>query len=1101
MNPLAKAKVRAFHTPALMVLLILAVCLWATPASAQVLYGSITGTVTDQSGAVIPAARVEITNQATQQTREVETNASGQFTVSNVLPGVYDLKVTAEGFRTYTQTGLNVTANTVVRADVSLEVGQVTEQITVEASALTLQTDKTDVHTELNAEEITDLPLAKYRNYQSLINLVPGATPARFQNANTDTPARALTTNINGVNRNNNNTRLDGAVNVYIWLPHHTVYVPPAETIETVNISTNNFDAEQGMAGGAAITVLTKSGTNDLHGSAFYFHENNAWGAKNFFFKDPKTPKSLVHISGFTLGGPIAKNKLFYFGSWEGMRERVNRNRLYTVPTADQRAGDFSAYDTTIFDPATGNPDGSGRIPFPNNIIPLDRQSSITRKMQDLIPLPNQPGEVASNYFNSATQRMNRDNFDIKINWNRTPTHNIWGKFSMMDAQVTGQFGLGEAGGSCLCDGGAGTGDTKVYLATLGHTWTLSPTFLMDTTLGFTRMAQENTSADMGTNFGLDVLGIPGTNGPDIRQSGMPRFDISGYSALGQTSGWMPAYRYDQSWTLSQNFSMIKGAHDIRFGFDGVYHHLNHWQPELGDGPRGRFNFSQGMTGAAGFPTSQFNAWAAYLLGLPGFVGKAIQWETMTTYEYQFGLYVRDRWKVTRNLTFTLGLRYELYPMMTRAGRGGIELWDEDTNDVLLGGNGSLPRDLGVETSKKLFAPRLGIAYRVNDWMVVRTGYGITYNPMVLSRPLRGFYPLTISQRFWGPNSLTAYAPIEEGIPDFGGPPPGTERVQLPPTALMRTISPSDKLRRGYVQSWNFIVETKLPGQFVTSIGYVGTQTVRSFADFDANAAEAGGGTAGRPFYAKFGRSTGTLYWNGQYSANYHSLQVAINRRAADGLILKGAYTFSKAINMTDDDGWAGVMFDAPSQRARNRAPAGYNIPHIFQMGFVYELPFGPNKKFAQSGAASWILRDWQINGIFAYFLGRQFSVGASGASLNAPGNAQTADQVKPKVRKIGSLDEFYDKSAFAPVTEVRWGNTGRNILRGPSTTNLDLSFFRDFSMTEKLKMQFRAEFFNFTNTPHFNNPTSSVNSRDFMRIRSARNDQRTIRFGLRFHW
>ncbi len=473
----------------------------------------------------------------------------------------------------------------------------------------------------------------------------------------------------------------------------------------------------------------------------------------------------------------------------------------------------------------------------------------------------------------------------------------------------------------------------------------------------------------------------------------------------------------------------------------------------------------------------------------------------MTAFEWQFAFYVRDRWQISRKLTATLGLRWELYPLMTRAGRGGIELWDQETNDVLLGGNGANPKDLGVDWSKSLFAPRVGLAYRVKDDMVIRSGYGITYNPMVLARPLRGFFPLTVSQRFEGPNTFTAFGSVEEGIPDFGGPPIDAERVQLPPTALMRSISPGDEINRGYIQSWNFMIENRLPGDIVTSVGYVGTQTVNSFADFDANAAPIGGGAAGRPFFNEFGRTASTLFWNGQYSANYHALQVAVNRRAADGLTLKGAYTFSKAINVTDDDGWAGVAFNTPSQRSRNRANATHNQPHVFQMGFVYELPFGPGRQYATTGPTRWILGDWQINGVFSTFSGRMFTVSASGASLNAPGNAQTADLVKPEVERFGDPQEWFDKTAFAPVTEQRFGNTGRNILHGPWRTNLDFSVFRDFPIREQFGVEFRAEFFNFTNTPHFNNPNSNVNSANFMRVTSADNTQRTIRFGLRFHW
>ena len=311
-------------------------------ADAQVLYGSVVGTIQDSSGAVVPGAGVSIRNVGTAQAQETETGVSGAYTRSNVLAGTYALSVSAEGFRGYTQEGLEVSVNAVRRVDVTLEVGQVTEVVTVEAAALALQTEKTDVSAEIEARAVTNMPLPNYRNYQSLLNLVPGATPGRFQNSVGSSPSRALTSSVNGVDRNNNATRVDGAVSIFIRLPHHAQYINPAETIETVNVSTNNFDAEQGMAGGAAITVNTKSGTNEFHGSVFALHDNERIRARKFFNPGEK-PRSTKNIDGFTAGGPIVKNKLFFCGGWEGYRERLGFERIgMTVATPDQRAGDFS---------------------------------------------------------------------------------------------------------------------------------------------------------------------------------------------------------------------------------------------------------------------------------------------------------------------------------------------------------------------------------------------------------------------------------------------------------------------------------------------------------------------------------------------------------------------------------------------------------------------------------------------------------------------------------------------------------------------------------------------------------------------------------------
>ena len=1091
---------------------LLAVCaifLFATAsAGAQVLYGSITGVVTDSGGAVVPNATVKVTNVATAQEATVSTNDVGGYTLSSLTPGTYDIAVQSPGFRTLTRRGVSVSANTLRREDVTLELGQVNESVTVDAGVVALQTDTADVHAELSSRDVINMPLPKYRNYQTLVNLVPGATPGQYQNSVQAAPARALSTNVNGVNRNNNATRIDGALSVFLWLPHHTAYVPPAETIETVNIVTNNFDAEQGFAGGAAVTVITKSGTNNFHGSAWELHDNGAMQAKNFFNSLAK-PKNLNNIFGATAGGPIVRNKLFFFGAWEGVRERQGASNLFTVPTADQKRGDFSAYNAVIFDPLSSTAaDGSRRTPFPGNIIPLDRQSAISRKIQDLIPLPNRPG-VGSNYEGNGSQRLDKDNFDTKINWNRTANNTIWGKYSIMNAKVGCDAAFGAGGGAALCPSGSSIGDgtLRTQVATVGSTYVFSPSFLWDGVLGWTRQGQSITGFGYGQFQGRD-LGIPGVNGgsTDIRDSGSPLMIISGYTNFLNDTDTRPFFTHDMSWTTQQNFSLNRSRHDIRFGFEGIRHVLNHYNPDGGGngGPMGRFEFTQGITSTPGATLTQFNSYASFLLGLPQTMRRSEQFETMTAYNWQLGWYLRDRWQATRRLTLSLGVRYELFPLQTRAGRGGLEGYDPETNLVSVGGIGNVPKGLGISTSKKLFAPRFGLAYRLTDSTVIRSGYGITYNPMPLARPLRGFFPLVSACTFTSAISFQSFRPLEQGIPDIPAPDISSGLVPLPPTAAMRFIS-GDELKRGYVQSWNFFIERQWGGNFTTSVGYVGTQTVRSFADLEINAAPPGGGTAGRPLFAKFGRSVDTWAWNGYLSANYHALQASFNHRAGHGLLLKGAYTFSKAINFTDEDGWTGTInWNWGPVFSRNRALAGYDVPHNVQAGFVYELPGGPGKKFANSGVSRWIFGDWQVNGVFSAFSGRPFTVGAPSGALNAPGNIQTADQVKPEVEKLGGIgpgQPFYDPSAFAAPTGVRFGTSGRNILRGPGVVNLDLGVFRGFPIHEQIKLEFRAEASNSTNTPHFNHPNATVNAANFLVVTSALPDQRQVRFGLRLSW
>jgi len=1069
-------------------------------------------------------------NRATGVTREADADDNGHYTITDIAPGDYDLKVTASGFKPLTQTNLMVAANTVTNGDAKLQVGAMSEQVIVEASVVNLQTEKSDVHTELSEKAILNMPLNQYRNFQTLINLVPGATPGRFQNAIADTPERALSTNINGTNRNNNNTRVDGAADVFVWLPHHAVYIPPAETVQEVNISTNNFDPEQGMTGGAAITVITKSGTNQYHGAGFEYFQNQALRAKQFFETGPKGDSKLNDFGG-TFGGPIKKDKLFFFGSYDGTYERDNRNTgLVTLPTAAIRAGDFTGTGTIIYDPHTGNPDGTGRTPFPNQAaIPID---PIAAKILALIPTLAPGAPNTDNYSKSATQKLNRNNFDAKVDWNRTSRHSVFAKYSAMKSVFHGEPSLGQAIGDCACDGGLGDFHDFVQLVTVGHTLTLSPTLVVDGNVGFTRMSEYGQTPDFGNNIGSDVLGIPGTNnGSDLRSSGIPFFSVTGFADLGNPEGWNPAFRNDWSFTSSHNVRWSHGKHQVSAGTDIVHHHLNHWQPELGSGPRGEFDFSGSTTALnGGAPPNLFNAFAQFELGLFNGTGKSDQFIKATAKEWQFGWFVGDRYRITSKLTVTLGLRYEYYPLMTRDGAFKFDRYDVTTNNVLLGGIGSNPANLGVTTSKKLFAPRVGFAYQINNGTVVRAGFGISVDPLPLARPLRGFYPLTVGSNFSGVNSFVPAGsfsplaaplpggPLPVGIPSVCCPDISSGTLPLPAQALERTVGPGE-LKRGYIESWNLVVERKLPANFFFSVGYVGTQTVHQFGDLNINASLPGTGQLGQPLNCKtanfttnpptcvvpaFGRTTDTLLFQGWLSANYHSLQAAITRQFSKGLMVKGAYTYSKAIDMTDDDGWAELDWNDPNILRRNRAQAGFNTPHIFQLAYVYELPLGKGKPWANGGGtATKILSGWQTSSIFSAISGQpgwDSPLRASDASLNAKGQVQTPDLVGP-VKKLGGVgpgNPYYDPTAFAPVTIVGYGNVGRNTLLGPGTVNLDFSLFRTVNITERFGLQLRVDAANLFNSPHFNNPNGDLTSGSFMEINSAKFDERQFRLGVR---
>jgi hypothetical protein len=1112
----------------------------AVPAHAQVLYGSIVGTVEDPSGSVTPRASVTVINTQTGATREAVADESGRFSILTLPAGTYDLKIAAPGFRQLTKTALDVAINTITRADVRLEVGQTNEQVTVSASAAMLQTDKSDVRHELTGSTIQNLPLPGYRNYQSLLALVPGASPPEFQNAVVDTPGRALRSFVNGTATNNNNTLTDGAVNINIWLPHHVALVQPSESIETVNVSTGSFDAEQGMAGGAAVTLATKSGTNNLHGTGWWFNNNQHFNSDGTYFRPNgyQKPVSILNIFGGNIGGPIKKDKLFYFFNFERTTERTGVFSSYSVAPTDFRNGDFSAWKSLaiVYDPLSAPQNqNTARVPFTNNIIPANRINPIFPNIYKDMPLPNQisptdPLNLSGNYGVGGVLRLNRNQYDTKVNYAVNHKLGTWGKYSRMDAPVQGKYPFGDLGGSAL--GTAGKGDTTVQIGTGGFNYTVSPSFIFDGVFGYTRMDQHVAIPNENVNVGLDVWKIPGTNGGsayanDTRYGGAPNITGFGFSDIGFIDTWTPVWRHERSYTYASNFSKIRGAHEIRFGFDIRRLELNHWQPETAN-PRGLISFGGGTTNVSSQTARAPNSYAAALLGLVSSYGKSLQYYEMKTRENQLAFYLRDRWQVSRKVTINLGLRYEYYPLINRGDRG-IERWDPATNIVYFGGLGGTPRDAGVTVSHRNFAPRVGFAWRFTEKSVFRAGYGLTWDPLPFGRPLRGQYPATLSGS-WVPtvSNFGWYNSISEGIPDVPIPDVSKGQAFLPLSVDMGPRSPwGGQIHRGYIQSWNATLERQLPWAMVGSAGYVATRTIHQLISRNINTVGPGVGTttANLPLAQLYGRTISMLMWDGIGVSNYHSLQSSLNKNFTNGLMMKVTYTFSKSLSMADEDGNSTLpLYNLPERLYDNYAPSGYDRTHMFTAGWNYELPVGKGKKWQIGNkAADLVAGGWKVSGIFVAYSGTPFTVSGSGSSLQATGNSQTADLIGP-VEKLGGKGpgnpyyaplSFIDPQIFFNRTGVyRFGSMGRNVLRGPGYWQLSPAIYKDVRIREKVNAEFRAEATNITNPPIWSNPNSGAASlrrnadgslnttvadpyQKFMSITSA-NTGRQFRFGLR---
>jgi hypothetical protein len=1088
------------------------------PVHAQILYGSIVGTVTDAQGANVPGATVAIVSKETNLTREVVTDAEGNYTLTNVSPGAYDVKVSLTGFRESVRTNVPVTIGQIARVDMALQVGTLSETVTVQSAAELLQTDKADVSTELKSDAITQMPLNRFRNYQALINLVPGTTPMAFGNAETDTPARSLATNVNGQANTNNSTRTDGATNMNIWLPNHNMYISPAETIDTVNVSTSSFDAEQGMAGGAAVTVITKSGTNQFKGAAFEFLMNDRLNASPYYFgtatKPAKLPLEQNNFGG-TLGGPIRRDKVFFFASFEGYKRSNSLTTFFTVPTEALRNGDFSTAlnnngaPQIIYDPQTGGANGINRTAFPGNRIPTSRINPVSKKILDLLyPLPNTPGigldGLTNNYRRDETRTVDRKNYDVKVNFNRTTAHQLWAKYSFMDATVDDLTNYLGPDPNASDDGGF----TKVHAISAGQTWTLRPTLLLDTTFGFGRQKQDVLGPDFNAgNFGLDVLGIPGTNDQglgDQRYAGYPVFN-TGFSAVGNRDGWNPIFRDERTYSLATNLTKVAGRHDIRGGYSLNFLYLDHWQPESNN-PRGNFSFASNATrlNVAGTQASNiYNNYAAFLLGLTSSVAKSVQNELMTGREWQHALYLRDRWNVNSRLTLDLGVRWEYYPIMTRADGRGLERLDLQTLEVILGGRGGNAKNVGLEPGLDNFAPRIGGIYRLNDKTVLRSGYGVTFNAMGWARPLRGDqeYPVTIFSNFTQPDQFGFYNRLEQGIPLILGPDQSSGRVALPNAAGMVTPEVGN-VDRGRVQTWNVAFERRLMWDTSVDIAYVGARGDGGYAWVDINLPSTyGGGAQSRPYFISHGRQNAILSWGQRLETEYNSLQVALNKPFTNGLMFKGAYTLSKSMNESDNDGRTGLSWEHPLEQHRNWAVAGFDRTHNFQLGFAYALPWQNTNGY--SNVAKAILGDWQLNGVFGAFSGTPFSVTADGTAYNTPGTMQTADLVGTYTTTgiIGAQGQYFNRDAFGDPG-ARQGGTGRNQFRGPGGWSLDLSVFRVIPVGGQRKIEVRVQGNNIFNHPVFGNPSSGITSGTFGQITGLGANsyiERQIQVGVRF--
>jgi hypothetical protein len=763
------------------------------------------------------------------------------------------------------------------------------------------------------------------------------------------------------------------------------------------------------------------------------------------------------------------------------------------------RGGDFSGISTTIYDPMTGNPDGTGRTPFANNTIPANRIAPAAAKMASLLPALTRPASFFQNYDAYGGTQYNRDNWDFKVNYNPTSKATLWGRYSISPMDIVAPLDLGAAGGDAFNGGNAGHAGGRVQVVAAGFTYSVSPTLIFDGNAGYTRQNIGANGDVQDGNFGTDVLHIPGTNGTGANYAGIPAFFITGINNLGNPGTGSPFQFRDNQYLTGINVSKTKGTHNIRAGFEYDKFALNHFQPQGGtfQTPRGSFQFDGTLTslkgGAAVNAGSPSNSWAEFLLGFPSQTGKATQLTNPNALRYSiYALYARDSWQVTRNLTINYGMRWEYYPIYAHDHFGAVR-YDPATFNILIGGEGGVPWDAGATANKKDFGPRLGVAYRLGPKTVIRGGYGITIDPDSM-RNQRNTYPSTVISTYAAPNTYqfvnyagvansdgASQASLSDGIPlpSFPNISAGTLKPSATPSpsTYLPTITTATfpaNFNRGYYQSWNTFIQREFSSTLVGEIGYAGTHGVHIDQIVNLNAAAPNTGTAGRQLYPYL---TGDLNDYAPFGdMTYHGLQSRLRKRFGTNFIQIG-YTFSKTINTGSDNNDGGLFRNYPLSYSLNKSVASFDRTHKLDIAFIYQLPFGKGHKMLNHGALSWIVGQWQLGGTITRASGLPFGVGTS-ASLNAPGQTNTANQINSDVQILGGHDgshPYYDGNAFANPAAGVLGTTGRDILRGPGLFSMNGSVSRIFTFDEsKLKFELRGEALNVTNTVVFSNPGGS---------------------------
>jgi len=1050
----------------------------SVPLPAQVATGTITGTVADVSEATVPNAEVRIVSEDTSTARQLTTATNGLFIATNLLPGRYRVEVSLAGFQPQARVGLVLTLGQTLVVNFALQPGQQTQSVIVVARGEQLvETATSSLGQIIEETQIRDLPL-NGRNFQQLIGLNTGAQPigARFS--------------LNGGRAEGNAFTIDGLdISGYGNDPLRSV--PSLEAIGEFKIITNSFTAEYGRAMSGAVSTHIKSGTNELHGTLFHFLRNKALDARNFFA--PTKPKYIFNQFGGSAGGPIMKDKLFIFGDFQWTRIRQGGPQQVRLPTLAMREGDFSALlpGTVIYDPRTLNPATRLRTPFVGNRIPASAFDRPAALMLSALPPPNQSGPL--NFLKVQGVANDTDAFDIRTDYHLNERNRLSVVLTYSQSPFNREPLFARVNGNMV---GGGKNSILSRTGSLNYTRAFGPTAVNELIVGWKR-DKLNGTPEEGHQYEPDA-GVRFLNtSPDDRfTTGFPMFSIPGYSPFGGPLG-IPAFQAHNIPQLSDSFSFNRGRHAFKTGLAVRFRQFNLGQNVA---PRGWYFFaslqtSSGAQFAGGEPV------ASALLGYPNQARRdlAPSWGERLS---EYGAYFQDDWKVSRRLTLNLGVRWDLYPPATES-HNRVANYDLVSGGMILGGRDGASAST-LQTNKRNFSPHVGFAYLLtgDGKTVIRGGYGIGY--LLLQSAGVG----TANDR------LTTQPPFRVNFATVFDALNPTTRVSdglaLP---VADPKNPSGDVifqLKGdptpYMQQWNLNVQRALPGDFLAEIAYAGSRGVHLSGPVNLNQAPPGPTAPGPRSLINPKVNAIWAILNRQTSL-YNSLQAKVQRRFARGFYLIGAYTYSKSM----DDGSFTTSGNSPQDSLdwkAEKAASDFDFTHRLVTSYIYELPVGKGRRFLGDAPAvlNHVLGGWQINGITTLQSGNRFTPTVANPRTNAGlGGAIRPDRIGDGKLSGSSqsIQRWFDISAFVPqgaggTDPFHFGNSGRNILRGPKLINFDFSVFKEFPIQEKKRLEFRTEFFNLFNKANFGSPNPSVDLPQGGVISSAA-AARQIQFALKF--